>query len=160
MNAITAHLEAMFDTYPRTPRVLDAKAELQAMMEDAYENLITAGVTPADAAGQVISEFGNLAELAPALGITTDTDRSRGRVEASAADDREGLAPPPTKIRNVSRVALIVLAVLAVIWLGIATPPLILAIFTPMPGWFIIFCGVAAGISAVALIFLIRLLRR
>ena len=36
MNVIIAYLDTMFSPYPRTPRMLEAKAELQAMMEDAY----------------------------------------------------------------------------------------------------------------------------
>lgn len=36
MHVIIAYLETMFSTYPQTPRLLEAKQELQTMMEDAY----------------------------------------------------------------------------------------------------------------------------
>ena len=40
MNVIVAYLDSMFNAYPQTPRLLEAKAELQAMMEDAYASFI------------------------------------------------------------------------------------------------------------------------
>ena len=72
MNVIIAYLEAMFSAYPQTPRLLEAKAELQQMMEDAYTSLIAAGRSENEAVGQVISDFGNLEEVAPVLGIAAD----------------------------------------------------------------------------------------
>lgn len=72
MNVIIAYLETMFSTYPQTPRLLEAKAELQSMMEDAYTGLIAEGRSENEAVGQVIRDFGNLDEVAPVLGITAD----------------------------------------------------------------------------------------
>lgn len=72
MNVIIAYLETMFGAYPQTPRLLEAKAELHSMMEDAYTSLIAAGRSENEAVGQVISDFGNLEEVAPVLGITSD----------------------------------------------------------------------------------------
>jgi len=69
MNVIIAYLETMFGAYPQTPRMLEAKAELQTMMEDAYNGFIAQGMSENEAVGRVITEFGNLDELAPALGI-------------------------------------------------------------------------------------------
>ena len=37
MNTIIAYLETMFGTYPQTPKLLEAKAELRTMMDDAYQ---------------------------------------------------------------------------------------------------------------------------
>jgi hypothetical protein len=62
----------MFSAYPRTPRLLEAKAELQAMMEDAYAGLVAEGRAENEAVGQVIRDFGNLEEVAPVLGIASD----------------------------------------------------------------------------------------
>lgn len=70
MNVINAYLDTMFSPYPHTPRMLEAKVELQAMMEDAYQGLTAKGVSHNEAIGKVITEFGNLDELAPVLGIT------------------------------------------------------------------------------------------
>lgn len=72
MNVIIAYLETMFTPYPKTPRLLEAKAELQAMMEDAYSNLTADGMSENEAIGKVITDFGNLDELAPVLGITSE----------------------------------------------------------------------------------------
>lgn len=72
MNVIIAYLETMFSAYPQTPRLLDAKAELRTMMEDAYAGYLANGLSENEAVGRVITEFGNLDELAPVLGITGD----------------------------------------------------------------------------------------
>ncbi|MFC5338653.1 permease prefix domain 1-containing protein [Leucobacter denitrificans] len=72
MNVITAYLETMFSTYPQTPRLLEAKAELQTMMEDAYAGYLSQGASENEAVGRVITEFGNLDEVAPALGISQE----------------------------------------------------------------------------------------
>ncbi|MFF2270942.1 permease prefix domain 1-containing protein [Agromyces sp. NPDC058136] len=72
MNVITAYLETMFGAYPPTPRMLEAKAELHAMMEDAYHGYLAEGLTENEAVGRVITEFGNLDELAPQLGISAE----------------------------------------------------------------------------------------
>ena len=80
MDTIAAFLDAMFAPYPATPRLTEAKAELRAMMEDAYADAIGSGKTHNEAVGQVITDFGNLEELAPALGILPDI---RGVQEAT-----------------------------------------------------------------------------
>lgn len=72
MDVINAYLETMFSPYPQTPRLLEAKEDLRGMMEDAYNEAISAGRSNNEAVGKVITEFGNLDELAPVLGITSD----------------------------------------------------------------------------------------
>lgn len=72
MDVIVAYLETMFSPYPATPRLEEAKAELRAMMEDKYSELLAQGRSHNEAVGQVITEFGNLDELAPVLGISSD----------------------------------------------------------------------------------------
>ena len=69
MDAIKSYLENMFLHLPKTAEVLRAKEELAQMMEDKYNQLRSEGRTDNEAVGQVISEFGNLAELAGTLGI-------------------------------------------------------------------------------------------
>lgn len=69
MEAIREYLNNMFLNLPETPQVLRAKAELMEMMEDKYEELIAEGMSEKEAVGTVISEFGNLDELAEELGI-------------------------------------------------------------------------------------------
>lgn len=69
MNTIRNYLETMFANLPNTPEVLKAKDELWQMMEDKYSELIAEGKTENEAVGTVISEFGNLEELADGLGL-------------------------------------------------------------------------------------------
>ena len=70
MNAIRNYLDNMFRNLPNTEEVRRAKSELLEMMEDKYEELIKEGKTENEAVGIVISEFGNLDELADSLGIS------------------------------------------------------------------------------------------
>lgn len=69
METIRNYLEAMFRNLPNTMQVQKAKQELGQMMEDKYAQLKAEGKTDNEAVGIVISEFGNLDELAQDLGI-------------------------------------------------------------------------------------------
>ncbi len=69
MDTIRSYLDNMFAGLPKTKDVLRAKEELLGMMEDKYQELKDSGKTENEAVGIVISEFGNLEELAEALGI-------------------------------------------------------------------------------------------
>lgn len=69
METIKNYLENMFMNLPNTAEVRKAKDELWQMMEDKYTELIEEGKTENEAVGTVIAEFGNLSELAEALGI-------------------------------------------------------------------------------------------
>ena len=76
MNTIKNYLDNMFRNLPNTDAVRKAKAELLQMMEDKYEELIREGKTENEAIGIVISEFGNLDELADSLGIGEQVNES------------------------------------------------------------------------------------
>ena len=69
METIRNYLNTMFAGLPDTPEVRKAYIELGAMMEDKYTELIDEGLSENEAVGTVISEFGNLEELAQTLGI-------------------------------------------------------------------------------------------
>ncbi|MCM1283174.1 MAG: permease prefix domain 1-containing protein [Muribaculaceae bacterium] len=69
MEAIRSYLETMFLNLPNTQEVYKAKNELWQMMEDKYTELKAEGKSENEAVGTVISEFGNLDELAKDLGI-------------------------------------------------------------------------------------------
>ncbi|MDE7415126.1 MAG: permease prefix domain 1-containing protein [Lachnospiraceae bacterium] len=69
METIRNYLETMFAKLPNTFEVQKAKQELGQMMEDKYTELIGDGKSENEAVGIVISEFGNLDELAEELGI-------------------------------------------------------------------------------------------
>lgn len=69
METIKNYLDTMFLGLPMTEEVKRAKEELYSMMEDKYNELKAEGKTENEAVGTVISEFGNLEELAESLGI-------------------------------------------------------------------------------------------
>ena len=69
METIRNYLETMFQKLPNTAEVQKAKVELGQMMEDKYTELRNEGKSENEAVGTVISEFGNLDELAEDLGI-------------------------------------------------------------------------------------------
>lgn len=69
MEIIKNYLESMFANMPNTEKVRRAKDELWQMMEDKYTELIDDGVSENEAVGTVITEFGNLDELADDLGL-------------------------------------------------------------------------------------------
>ena len=67
METIRNYLSTMFAGLPDTPEVRRAYEELAAMMEDKYTELIAEGRSENEAVGTVISEFGNLEEIAQTL---------------------------------------------------------------------------------------------
>lgn len=69
METIKNYLETMFRNLPDTDQVRKAKRELLQMMEDKFSELRNDGVSENEAVGTVISEFGNLEELAADLGL-------------------------------------------------------------------------------------------
>lgn len=69
METIKNYLESMFMNMPNTAEVRRAKDVLWEMMEDKYTELIAEGKSENEAVATVISEFGNLQELAEELGI-------------------------------------------------------------------------------------------
>lgn len=75
METIKQYLDAMFAGLPNTASVLKARDELSQMMEDKYTELIGEGKSENEAVGTVISEFGNLSELAEELGLKEEVDQ-------------------------------------------------------------------------------------
>lgn len=88
MNAIKNYLDNMFRNLPNTEEVRRAKAELLQMMEDKYEELIGEGKTENEAVGIVISEFGNLDELAESLGISEAVTENPDEAKPMLSMDR------------------------------------------------------------------------
>ncbi|MCR4776075.1 MAG: DUF4097 domain-containing protein, partial [Saccharofermentans sp.] len=88
MNTIRNYLDNMFRNLPNTEAVRKAKAELLQMMEDKYEELIREGKTENEAIGIVISEFGNLEELADSLGIGEQVTESADESKPILSIDR------------------------------------------------------------------------
>lgn len=69
METLRNYLETMFANLPNTADVNRAKQELWTMMEDKYNELMSEGKTENEAVGTVIAEFGNLEEIAEAIGL-------------------------------------------------------------------------------------------
>lgn len=88
MNTIRNYLDNMFRNLPNTEAVRKAKAELLQMMEDKYDELIKEGKTDNEAVGIVISEFGNLDELAESLGIGEQVTESADEAKPMLSMDR------------------------------------------------------------------------
>ena len=86
MEAIREYLNNLFMSLPETPEVLRAKAELLEMMEDKFDELVNEGKTEKEAIGTVISEFGNLEEIARELGIDGYMKKTAGEGKQGAAD--------------------------------------------------------------------------
>lgn len=161
MNVIIAYLETMFSAYPQSARLLEAKAELQGMMEDAYTSLIAEGRSENEAVGQVIRDFGNLDEVAPVLGIVSDLapapaaePRSTERVDALAAvtqEEARGYADALQRVRFrfSTAIVLFVLSPIGLISLPVAAQSGLLPI-TQSAGAFIglliLFVPVAIGV--------------
>ncbi|KAB1643452.1 permease prefix domain 1-containing protein [Gulosibacter chungangensis] len=74
MDAITSYIDHMFRSLPRTEEVGRAQRELQQMCEDRYQELRGEGASENEAVGRVITQFGNLDELADDLGIRREVD--------------------------------------------------------------------------------------
>ncbi len=70
MKTIKTYIDNTFSTLPATPDVLALKKDMTAHMEDKYEALLSEGKSNNEAIGIVISEFGDIAELAAEMGIT------------------------------------------------------------------------------------------
>ena len=90
MDTIKNYLETMFANMPNTPEVIRAKAELLGMMEDKYNELISEGKSENEAVGTVISEFGNLDELADTLGLNYHTQAPVHNKRILSSDEVKG----------------------------------------------------------------------
>ncbi len=108
METIKSYLEAMFAGMPDTPEVRKAKAELLQMMEDKYNELIADGTSENAAVGTVISEFGNLDELAEQLGLVKEVEESHEKNQeetrrfVSLNEVKEYLSAEVTSARRVA----------------------------------------------------------
>lgn len=77
METIREYIESMFKNLPQTEKVLKAKQELLSMMEDKYEELKNEGKSENEAIGTIITEFGNLEDLAAELGIDEEINEKK-----------------------------------------------------------------------------------
>ncbi len=99
METIKNYLDNMFANLPMTSEVKKAKEELLQMMEDKYNELTAEGKSANEAVGTVISEFGNLNEIAQELGIDSVVEATANdtRREISLDEAKEFLTASKTK---------------------------------------------------------------
>lgn len=151
MNTIRNYLDNMFLGLPQTDDVIRAKRELLAMMEDKYNELKNHGKTENEAIGIVISEFGNLDELAEVLGIKeimenkTDVPAVSYEEAEKYIENAKEIAPKTalgTFLCIVSPVALLFLIGLNELNLVGVKEDWLIAI-----GLVVLICSVAAGVS-------------
>ncbi len=90
MDSITTYIDHMFSALPHTSEVRRARGELLQMSEDRYLELRAEGLTENEAVGRVITQFGNLDELADELGIRTVIEGGHEEAIALSAADAEG----------------------------------------------------------------------
>lgn len=106
METIRMYLENMFMQLPKTPEVLKAKEELLNMMEDKYNELKRGGRTENEAVGIVISEFGNLEELAEELGLNAYMKREEketANYSSTGKNDEQKREPHQEQYREQSQ---------------------------------------------------------
>lgn len=87
METIKTYIENMFLNLPSTIEVQKAKMELLCMMEDKYTELKEEGKTENEAVGIVISEFGNLDEIADSLGISEVVNPQEAKTDSVQPED-------------------------------------------------------------------------
>ena len=125
MEAVKNYLDRMFANLPNTPSVMRAKDELLQMMEDKYTELISEGKTENEAVGSVISEFGNLDELAEALGVEEEVQKQKEEAVEAAEKTILGTEEAKDYIRVKTSQALPVALGVALIILGFICPVVI-----------------------------------
>lgn len=109
METILSYLDNMFLNMPKTADVLRAKEELASMMEDKYNELMAEGKKENEAVGIVISEFGNLEELAEELGISAAMGNEPGEKLARFVSREEAERYMDASAKTVKWIALGVL---------------------------------------------------
>lgn len=100
METIWNYLDNMFHNLPQTPEVLRAKEDLAEMMEDRYNELISAGKIQNEAIGIVISEFGNIQEIIDELGLSEEKSEKERFTEKDF--EKQTIEDDPNTMRHVS----------------------------------------------------------
>ena len=153
MENLKEYLNNLFMGLPETPAVLRAKAELLEMMEDKYEELINDGKSETEAFGTVVSEFGNLEELAEELGISEQLNQSKvdtvatGNAKTSAKTAKKVEDQEPEEIWADSKMA----EFLKLMWTHARMMAIGVVLFITSPGLMSILDTVAssAGVNGV-----------
>lgn len=125
METIRNYLESMFKNLPQTEAVIKAKYELGQMMEDKYVELLKEGKTESEAVGTVISEFGNLEELAADLGI----DEVYKKTRTSNINRRKVSLDEAKKYLAAAKKKSVLMAIGIALCISCCTPPIVTSAF-------------------------------
>ena len=147
METIKNYLEAMFAAMPNTAEVRKAKAELLQMMEDKYNELIADGQSENTAVGTVISEFGNLDELAESLGLVKVVEETRTR-ESEESRRNVGMDEAKGFIENRRKKALLLALGVFFCIISVACPILLGVMFEALSVLFMFIC-IALGVGLI-----------
>jgi hypothetical protein len=149
MDAITTYLDHMFRGLPCTPDVLRARGELEQMSLDRYQELLAEGVSENEAVGRVITQFGNLDDLADDLGIRTHLEGAAEAENVVYVSREEGEA----LIRSRGRMAWLIGGGLAVIMAGLSVNVLLSASESELSpfggGIFLVSVAIAVGLFVI-----------
>lgn len=74
MNILKTYIDNVFASLPKNKEVNKMKEDLLLNMEEKYHELKQSGKTENEAVGIVISEFGNIEELAQELGVNIESN--------------------------------------------------------------------------------------
>ena len=147
METIKSYLEAMFAAMPNTAEVRKAKAELLQMMEDKYNELIESGQSENTAVGTVISEFGNLDELAESLGLVKVVEETRTR-ESEESRRNVGMDEAKGFIENRRKKALLLALGVFFCIISVTCPILLGVMFEALSVLFMFIC-IALGVGLI-----------
>jgi len=150
METIKSYLEAMFASMPNTFEVRKAKAELLQMMEDKYNELISEGQSENTAVGTVISEFGNLDELAEDLGLVKEVEVAKG-MEAEIPSRYISLEESESFIAARRRKSLLLSLGILLCIISVGFPGLDENFITETLGVSLMFVSIALGVGLIIL---------
>ena len=91
MNILKTYIDNVFTSLPNTKEVNKMKEDLLLNMEEKYHELKNSGKTENEAIGIVISEFGNIEELASELGVNIEP-KENDVVEVTIDEAKEYLS--------------------------------------------------------------------
>ncbi len=147
METIKNYLDSMFANMPNTAEVRNAKSELLQMMEDKYNELIAEGQSENMAVATVISEFGNLDELAEDLGVKEQLDEAHGK-ESETPRRYISIEEAKSYLANRSKKSLFMALGVMLCIVSVASPILLSSCGQPQLGAALMFVIIALGVGA------------
>ncbi len=136
----------MFASLPNTLEVRKARRELLQMMEDKYNELLEEGVSENAAIGTVISEFGNLDELADDLGLTEEIKNlteEEANVRYIKQEEVDSYIADRTKFSFVRSLGIFLCIT------SVSMPVLFDNIMDDIPGIALMFLAIALGVGCI-----------